>query len=156
MQSFVGVLQVLSTVVVEATESQEQDSTGLNFVSAKVNGHMVMAMADNGETHNFMKDSISKILGLKLEESPNAIKVVNSQMEKVISKAKDGSMKFGDWFGVIGFMVVLLDNFDVVLGQDSLRVSKAALVTCTYNMVIFSGNDPIVLPMVRKHLELAL
>ena len=37
-------------------------------------------------------------------------------MEKVVGKAKDVSVKLGDWSRVIDFMVVPLDNFDVVLG----------------------------------------
>ena len=66
VQPSVYVLQVLSTVAAEATESQEQDPTGLNFILAEVNGCMVMAMVDSGETHNFMKDNVAKRLGLKL------------------------------------------------------------------------------------------
>ena len=47
-----------------------------------------------------------------------------------------------------------MDDFDVVLGQNLLRVAKATPVTCTDSMVIFLGEDPIVVPMVRNHLEL--
>lgn len=153
VQPSVGVLQVLSTVVAEATDCQEQDPTGLSFVSAGINGHTVMALVDSGATHNFMKDSVAKRLDLKLEESPNAVKAVNSKVAKVIGKAKDVSMRLGDWTGVINFTVVQLDDFDVVLGQDFLRTTKATPVTCVDSMVVFSGNDPIVVPMVRKHLE---
>ena len=74
-------------------------------------------------------------------------------MEKVVEKAKDVSMKLGDWSRVINFTMVPLDDFDVVLGQDFLRVAKAAPVTCTDSMVIFLGEDPIVVPMVTNHLE---
>ena len=62
-------------------------------------------------------------------------------MEKVIGKAKDVSVKLGDWSRVIGFMVVPLEYFDVVLGQKLLRVAKAAPVTCADNMVICLGED---------------
>ena len=66
VQPSVGVLQVLSVVAVEVTKSQKQDPIGLNFISAKVNGHMVMVMVDSVVTHDFMKDSVSKRLGLTL------------------------------------------------------------------------------------------
>ena len=66
VQPSVGVLRVLSIVAVEVTESQEQDPMGLNFISTELNGHMVMAMVDSATTHNFMKDSVSKRLGLTL------------------------------------------------------------------------------------------
>lgn len=85
------------------TESQEQDPTSLNFISAELNGHTVIVMVGSGAAHNFMKDSISKRLGLTLEVPPNTINAVNSQMEKIIGKAKDVSMKLGDWSRVIGF-----------------------------------------------------
>ena len=74
-------------------------------------------------------------------------------MEKVIGKAKDVSMKLGDWSRVISFTVVPLEDFDVVLGQKLLRVAKAAPVTCADSMVVFLGEDRIVVPMVRNHLE---
>ena len=74
-------------------------------------------------------------------------------MEKVIGKAKDVSVKLGDWSRVIGFTMVPLDDFDVVLGQDLLRVAKVVHVTCADSMEIFLGEDPIVVPMVRNHLE---
>ena len=74
-------------------------------------------------------------------------------MEKVVGKAKDILVKLGDWSRVISFMVVPLDDFDVVLGQDFLRVAKAVPVTCADSMVIFLGENPIVVPMVRNHLE---
>ena len=35
-----------------------------------------------------------------------------------------------------------------------MRVAKAMPVTCADSMVIFLGGDPIVVPMVRNHLEL--
>ena len=66
VQPSVGVLRVLSIVATEVTKSQKQDPIGLNFISAEVNGHMVMAMVDSVATHNFMKDSVSKRLGLTL------------------------------------------------------------------------------------------
>ena len=74
-------------------------------------------------------------------------------MEKVIGKANDVSVKLGDWSRVIGFTVVPSDDFDVVLGQNLLRVAKATPVTCANSMVIFLGEDPIVVPIVRNHLE---
>lgn len=67
-----------SVLAAEAIESQEQDPMSLNVVSAELNEHMVMAMVDSGATHIFMKDSITKRLGLTLEESPNVIKAINS------------------------------------------------------------------------------
>ena len=74
-------------------------------------------------------------------------------MEKVVGKAKDALVKLGDWSRVIDFTVVNLDDFDVVLGQNSLRVAKAVPVTCAEIMVIFLGEDVIVVPMVRNNLE---
>jgi hypothetical protein len=44
------------------TKSQKQDLICLNFVSTEVNGNMVDSVA----THDFIKDSVSKRLGLTL------------------------------------------------------------------------------------------
>ena len=75
-------------------------------------------------------------------------------MEKVIGKAKDVSVKLGDRSRVLDFTMVPLEDFDVVLGQKLLRLAKAAPMTCADSMVIFLGEDPIVVPMLRNHLEL--
>ena len=66
VQPSVGVLRVLSVVAAEVTKSQQQYLISLNFVSAEVNGHTMMAMVDSVATHDFMKDSVSKRLGLTL------------------------------------------------------------------------------------------
>ena len=88
VQPSVGVLRVLSIVVAEVTKSQKQDPISLNFISAEVNGHTVMVMVDSVVTHNFMKDSVSKRLGLTLEEPPNAIKEVNTHWRRSLARPR--------------------------------------------------------------------
>ena len=111
-----------------------------------------MTMVDSGAAHNFSKDSVAKNLGLRLEEYLSTFKEVNSQMEKVIGRTKELSMKIGDWSGLVNFTVVPMDNFNVVLGMDFMRIMKATPVTYVDNMVIFSGDEPIFILMVWRHL----
>lgn len=134
--------------MLEPTLSQEKAPTDLNFVSDDLNGHALMAMVDSGTNHNLLKGSVAKNLGLMLKESSNTFKEVNLQLDKVIGRAKEVSIKIGDWFGLINFMVVPMDDFDIVRELEFIWNTKETLVTYANNMAIFSSNKSLVIPMV--------
>lgn len=62
------------------------------------------------------------------------------------------SLKFGDWCRSVSFMVMPMDNFEVVLGQESFRNMKVVSMPHIGNMVIFFDAEPHFVLMVRRHL----
>ena len=53
-------------------------------------------------------------------------KTFNEGVERVVGVAKDISLKLCEWCGKTNFTVVLMDDFEVVLGQEFMRKEKAA------------------------------
>jgi hypothetical protein len=56
---------------------------------------------------------------------------------------KDVSMKLGDWVGRTSFVVVPLDDYEVILGQEFLRMEKAVPILHADCLAIMSrGQAP--------------
>jgi hypothetical protein len=65
------------------------------------------------------------MLGLKMSNCPNRLKALNSESQLVIGVAYAVSLKVGDWFGNVTFLVVPLNDFDVILGNVFFVLAKA-------------------------------
>jgi len=60
-----GVLQILNVLASDKVmTSLEQDFAKLSYFQVDLNGKSVIAMVDNGATHNFMKEKVLAKFGL--------------------------------------------------------------------------------------------
>ena len=82
-------LQLLNTISV-------QSSARLMYVQVQVNGREVNAMIDLGVTHNFISQAEVQKFGIKLVESTNSLKVVNSKA-KVVHGVGETTLQVGPW-----------------------------------------------------------
>ncbi|KAK4382004.1 RNA-directed DNA polymerase [Sesamum angolense] len=94
------------------------------YVRVQINSKAEMAMLDKGATHNFMVDREIQNFGLTLAQHSSRIKVVNSEA-KPIQGVACVELKVSAWTGKCNLMVVPLDDFDVILGMDFLRLANA-------------------------------
>jgi len=58
---------------------------------------------------------------LHLEETKKTSKTINASVERVIGVGKGISLKVGEWCEMTSFTIVLMDYFEVVLGQELMR-----------------------------------
>lgn len=84
---------------------------GLMFVDVKINGKTTWAMIDPRVTHNFVVESESRQLGLKLEKDTSHIKVVNLVACSVHGTGKSVTIELGAWTGKTNKMVISMDDF---------------------------------------------
>jgi hypothetical protein len=82
-------------------------------------------MLDIGATHNFVASHMVEMLGLKMSNCPNRLKAMNSESQLVNGIAHAVSLKVGDWSGKVKFLVVPLDDFDIILGNMFFVLAKA-------------------------------
>jgi len=85
---------------------------------------MTLDMVDNNASHNFMRDDIVQNIGLHYEQEKNSFKAVNSGEQEIWGKAKDVSIKLGDWVGRTSFIGVPLHDYEVILGHEFLWTEK--------------------------------
>ena len=99
-------------------------------------------MLDPGATHNFVADRMVQRLGLKVSKSPSKIKAVNSEAKPVLGIAYGVKFKVGEWTGKVNFLVMELDDFDVILGGEFLVAAKAALLPFIGVLLIIDEKQP--------------
>uniref|UniRef100_A0A803LKS9 Reverse transcriptase/retrotransposon-derived protein RNase H-like domain-containing protein n=1 Tax=Chenopodium quinoa TaxID=63459 RepID=A0A803LKS9_CHEQI len=95
------------------------------YVEVLVNGRRGNAMIDTRATHNFISQGEARRLGLKLIQEGGSMKAVNSAAKPVHGVARNIPTKLGDWSRNLDFAVATMDDFNLVLGMDFLRASKA-------------------------------
>ncbi|KAA0061347.1 uncharacterized protein E5676_scaffold692G00290 [Cucumis melo var. makuwa] len=77
-------------------------------------------MVDSGATHNFITEAEARRLRLRWERDSEKMKAVNSIALPIVGLVKRTTIKLGGWRGPVDFVVVKMDDFDVVLGMDFL------------------------------------
>ncbi|GAV79043.1 LOW QUALITY PROTEIN: gag-asp_proteas domain-containing protein, partial [Cephalotus follicularis] len=100
--------------------------SGLLFVNLKVQGQQVSAMVDTGATHSFLAERMVT-LGLRVDKHGSRIKAVNSA-QAVAGMAHGVQITMGEWAGKIDLMVVPLDDFDLILGNNFFVTEKVLIM----------------------------
>ncbi|CAL5371561.1 unnamed protein product [Camellia sinensis] len=133
----VNPLQLLNAIHVD-----KAPTTGLMYVKVTLAGTDIAAMVDTGATHNFMSEKVVQTLGLQVTQSASRIKAVNSAAQSVQGMASKVSITVGDWTGRVNLMVVPLDDFDVILGNDFFVTAKVALMPYLGGILISDEDKP--------------
>lgn len=92
----------------------EESPMGLKNIPIKVKEREAIAMVDMGASHNIVSERVAKNLGLKLSKSLIKIKVVNFETKPIAGVAQKVSVRVGDWLRKVEFLVVPLDDFDII------------------------------------------
>ena len=118
-------------------------------MQVEMNENGAEAMLDTGATHNFVDKSMVQRLDLKVSKCPNKIKAVNFEPKPVSRIAFGVSFKVGEWTRKVNFLIMKLDNFDVILGDEFFMAAKAALLPFIIVMLIFDEKQPCYVPTRR-------
>ncbi|KAA0063442.1 gag-asp_proteas domain-containing protein [Cucumis melo var. makuwa] len=81
-------------------------------------------MVDSGATRNFITEAEARRLRLRWEKDSRRMKVVNSVTLPIVRLVKRTTIKLGEWKGPVDFVVVKMDDFDVVQGMEFLLEDK--------------------------------
>ena len=124
--------------------SARGNSKGLSYMQVEMNGNGAEALLDTSATHNFVDESIVQRFGLKVSKCPSKIKAVNSKAKPVSRIAFGVRFKVGEWTGNVNFLIMKLDDFDVILGDEFY---VAALLPFIGVMLIFNEKQPCYVPI---------
>ncbi|KAA0035830.1 uncharacterized protein E6C27_scaffold403G001300 [Cucumis melo var. makuwa] len=100
-------------------------------------------MVDSSATHNFITEAEARRLRLRWEKDLGRMKAVNSVALPIVGLVKQTMIKFGGWKCHVDFVVVKMDDFDVVLGIEFLLEHQVIPMPSTKCLVI-TGSFPIV------------
>lgn len=99
----------------------------LVFLDLEIHGRTIRVLVDTGATHNFMTIGLAKEVGLHLTPKQVEVKVVNSRA-KVLGLESDVLVQIVDWQGCLDFIVMEMNDFDMILGPNFLKGNKAIVV----------------------------
>ncbi|KAF3975229.1 hypothetical protein CMV_001501 [Castanea mollissima] len=118
------------------------NSKGLSYVQVEMNENGAEAMLNIGATYNFVGECMVQQLGLKVSKCPSTIKAVNSEAKPVFGIAFSVRFKVGEWTGKLNFLIMKLDDFDVILGDEFFVATKITLLPFIGVILIFDEKQP--------------
>ena len=107
-----------------------------------MNENRAEGMLDSSATHNFFADWMVQKFGLKVSKCSSKIKAVNSETKLVLGITYGVKFKVGEWTRKVNFLVMKLDDFDVILGDEFLVAVKAALLPFLGVLLILDEKQP--------------
>lgn len=99
-------------------------------------------MMDIGATHNFINEGTATQSGLSAGKHASRVKVINSQARSVAGRVVDVPIQLGKWQGKTDLLVVTLDAFELILGMEFLKTSKAIIVPHLGGLLIMDSKTP--------------
>ncbi|TYK11972.1 uncharacterized protein E5676_scaffold177G001560 [Cucumis melo var. makuwa] len=116
-----GVIKYMSSLQKKSEESHVPSKGGLLYVDTWINQKQTKStMVDSGATHNFITEAEARRLRLRWEKDSGRMKAVNSIALPIVRLVKRTTIKLGGWKGPVDFVVVKMDDFDVILGMEFL------------------------------------
>ena len=116
-------LQLLNAIRGETTH------IGLVYVELLIDGQNIIALVNNGATHNFKSTGETARLCLNLAKVDSKLKAMNNQAQERHGRVKNEGIHMGDWKGRINFFIIPLDDFDFILVTIS---SKGPRLPCCH------------------------
>jgi hypothetical protein len=105
--------------------SQNQDEVGIHFVNATIARLKVSSLVDTGSIHSFVGEATVNSLRCKTKVGTGQYKEVNSTVKQEMGLICSVPLRIGDWFGNLDLVVVPLDDYTIILGQDFFQVAQA-------------------------------
>lgn len=136
----VNPLQLLN--VIHTDKEPTSQRSGLMYIKVSLCNTDVLAMVDTGATHNFVSDRLAKSLDFKIVESLSRIKTVNSTAQEVHGTTSGILLKINGWSGKVDLMVYPLDDFELILGNEFLKVAKVAVMPHLGGILIADEKQP--------------
>ncbi|CAA7404633.1 unnamed protein product [Spirodela intermedia] len=101
---------------------------------------MTRVLVDSRATHNFLYERKASSLQLKLTQTSNKIKAINFEAQSSIGLARQVKTWMGVWEDKLNFLVLQMDDFDIILGADFTIKAKIGIFL-HYNDLIICGGD---------------
>ncbi|KAA0035435.1 uncharacterized protein E5676_scaffold862G00070 [Cucumis melo var. makuwa] len=140
----IGAIKYLSSLQKKSGERNVPTKRGLLYVDTWINKKQTKStMIDSSATHNFITEAEARRLRLRWEKDSRRMKVVNFVALPIVELVKRTTIKLGGWKDPVDFLVVKMDDFDVVLGMEFLLEHQVIPMPSAKCLVII-GSFPIV------------
>ena len=150
-EASMGMMQILgAAAATEVVSQRDPEKNSLEYVRMKIGVVDVLTMVDSGATHKFMSEDVARRIGLKFVPVKAQMKTANFPPDSVIGVAERVDTTLGEWTGKVDFTIVLIDDYEFVLGMEFLKQYDAMIVPHLKELYIYDGreNIPIGVPTI--------
>ncbi|KAL4352355.1 hypothetical protein GQ457_06G011100 [Hibiscus cannabinus] len=137
----VGSIRFLYDLCSELDKVEFEKEKGLMYIDIELNGVALKALVDMGEIDTFITTEEAERCNLNLSKGKVWMKAVNSGAAVVWGCTKNMKTKVGPCEGNMDYTMVLMDDFDVVLGLDFM-VANQVIPVPAMSSVMFQGDRP--------------
>ncbi|KAA0032574.1 uncharacterized protein E5676_scaffold284G00510 [Cucumis melo var. makuwa] len=117
----IGAIKYMSSLQKKSGERNVRVERGLLYIDTWINQKQTKStMIDSSATHNFITEAEARRLKLRWEKDSRRIKAMNSVALPIVGLVKRTTIKLEGWKDPVDFVVVKMDDFDVVLGIEFL------------------------------------
>ena len=139
-----GAIRLLSSLQKKVEKTSGCTKGGLIYVDTWINRkHAKSTIVDSGVTHNFITVAKARRLNLHWKKDIGKMKAMNSTALPIVGVVKRVVIQLGGWSGLVDFMVVGMDDFDIVLGMEFLFEHQVIMMLSAKCLVI-TGTTPTV------------
>ncbi|KAA0052177.1 uncharacterized protein E6C27_scaffold1589G00480 [Cucumis melo var. makuwa] len=147
----IGVIKYMSSLQKKLGERHVPTKGGLLYVDTWINQKQNKStMVDSSMTHNFITEAEARRLRLRWEKDSGGMKVVNSIALPIVGLMKQTMIKLGGWKSPVDFVVVKMDDFDVVLGMKFLLEHQVIPMPSARCLVITGSFPTVVQAEIRQ------
>ena len=115
------------------------------YVEVWVNHTAAMnTIVDSKATHRFMTETDAKCLNILWHRNIRKMKFINWVILSVLGVVKRSPIKLGTWTGQTDFLIVEMDDFNIVLGMDFRLEYKVILMPLIKCLVVTESNPKII------------
>lgn len=86
--------------------------------------------------------TIASWLGPSIGKHTSRVKAINSQDQPMVGKVLGVPIHPGEWYGKDDMLVVLLEDFQLILGTDFLKTINATIIPHLGGLLIVNGKNP--------------
>ncbi|CAL2272473.1 unnamed protein product [Prunus armeniaca] len=135
-----GAIHRFNAVQAKVAQPQVQ-AKGVMFVDAMVNDKTTRCLVDTSASHNFISVQEAKRLGCRVSKEAGSMKTVNSTAKPIDGVARGVELHVDAWKGVADFSVILMDNYNVVLGMKF--IDEGGAMPCMVSVMRQQGESKL-------------
>ncbi|KAH9625103.1 hypothetical protein KSS87_018092 [Heliosperma pusillum] len=134
--------EVACKVLATNKEAGRKYKGNLLTVNGKVNGVHTRVLVDSGATHNYVALRVARDMDIRYTRTEvGELKAVNSSATPIYGVAHGVPLRLGKWKGKAKFMVVDIDDEDVVLGMEFIDAVRPFVLGDGVITFVSNGNE---------------
>uniref|UniRef100_A0A0D6RAW8 Retrotransposon gag domain-containing protein n=1 Tax=Araucaria cunninghamii TaxID=56994 RepID=A0A0D6RAW8_ARACU len=136
-------------------EAEVDGMDGLMYVEVVLKGKRTTALVRPGATHNFIDVQRAKELGLQYsagggQRVKSIVPPIICHAQVIVGVARDVKAQVGEWKGKLNVQIVKMNDFEMVLGIEFIRMAKVMVIPYLETLLIFDPRQVLIVKTFQR------